>query len=91
MDRTGHLLPRPLQESNVVGKGGTAGFLGKAFDPYTLYPPGDDLDMAKMDKINVSDLEMRSDVYGGRMERRAKLRDAINAGMPASRLSLNLG
>src|SRR5437762_660193 len=28
------MLPRPLQESNVVGKGGTAGFLGKAFDPY---------------------------------------------------------
>ncbi len=34
------MLPRPLQESNVVGKGGTAGFLGKAYDPYTLYPPG---------------------------------------------------
>ena len=27
------MLPRPLQESNVVGKGGTAGFLGKANDP----------------------------------------------------------
>jgi hypothetical protein len=76
------MLPRPLQESNVVGKGGTAGFLGKAFDPYTLYPSGDDLDMQKMDKINVSDLEMRADVYGGRMERRAKLLDTINAGMP---------
>ncbi|MDO8348793.1 MAG: DUF1501 domain-containing protein, partial [Planctomycetota bacterium] len=25
------MLPRPLQESNVVGKGGTAGFLGKAY------------------------------------------------------------
>lgn len=76
------MLPRPLQESNVVGKGGTAGFLGKAFDPYTLYPPGDDLDMKKMDKINVTDLEMRADVYGGRMQRRAKLLDTINAGMP---------
>ncbi|MEZ6068353.1 MAG: DUF1501 domain-containing protein [Planctomycetaceae bacterium] len=76
------MLPRPLQESNVVGKGGTAGFLGKAFDPYTLYPPGDDLDMGKMDKLNVSDLEMRADVYGGRMQRREKLRDVINAGMP---------
>src|SRR3954463_7665226 len=30
------LLPRPLQESNVIGKGGAAGFLGKAFDPYRL-------------------------------------------------------
>src|SRR2546427_25026 len=26
------MLPRPLQESNVVGQGGSAGFLGKAFD-----------------------------------------------------------
>ncbi|WP_146511837.1 DUF1501 domain-containing protein [Thalassoglobus neptunius] len=76
------MLPRPLQESNVVGKGGTAGFLGKAFDPYTLYPPGDDMDMSKMDKINVTDLEMRADVYGGRMERRARLLDVINEGMP---------
>jgi hypothetical protein len=76
------MLPRPLQESNVVGKGGTAGFLGKAYDPYYLYPPGDDLDMNKMDKISVADLEMRADVYGDRMERRARLRDVINSGMP---------
>jgi len=76
------MLPRPLQESNVVGKGGSAGFLGKAFDPYTLYPSGDDLDMQKMNKINVSDLEMRADIYGERMERRARLLDTINAGMP---------
>jgi hypothetical protein len=77
------MLPRPLQESNVVGKGGTAGFLGKAFDPYTLYPDGDDMDMAKMDRIRVDDLEMRADVYGERLERRAKLRDVVNASMPA--------
>ncbi len=76
------MLPRPLQESNVVGKAGTAGFLGKAYDPYYLYPSGDDMDMKKMDRINVSDLEMRADVYGGRMQRRAKLRDVINRGMP---------
>lgn len=76
------MLPRPLQESNVVGKGGTAGFLGKAFDPYTLYPQGDDMDMAKMNRIRVEDLEMRADVYGQRLERRAKLRDVINDGMP---------
>ena len=42
------MLPRPLQESNVVGKGGTAGFLGKGFDPYYLYPEGDDMNMGKM-------------------------------------------
>ncbi len=75
-------LPRPLQESNVVGKGGTAGFLGKAFDPYTLYPDGDDMDMSKMEKIKVDDLQLRPEVFSMRLERRAKLRDAINAGMP---------
>src|SRR5690242_14680190 len=31
------MLPRPLQESNVIGKGGTAGFLGAANDPYYLF------------------------------------------------------
>jgi uncharacterized protein (DUF1501 family) len=77
------MLPRPLQESNVVGKGGTAGFLGRAFDPYTLFPPGDDMDMEKMDRINVDDLRLRDDVSTWRLERRARLRDLINAGMPA--------
>jgi hypothetical protein len=76
------MLPRPLQESNVVGKGGTAGFLGKAFDPYTLYPEGDDLDMNKMEKIKVDDLQLRPEVFSVRLERRAKLRDTINAAMP---------
>jgi len=75
------MLPRPLQESNVVGKGGTAGFLGKAFDPYTLYPDGDDLDMNKMDKIKVDDLQLRPEVFSVRLERRARLRDTINSSM----------
>ena len=76
------MLPRPLQESNVIGKGGTAGFLGKAFDPYTLYPDGDDMDMTKMSRIKVDDLQLRPEVFSMRLERRAKLRDALNAGMP---------
>jgi uncharacterized protein (DUF1501 family) len=75
------MLPRPLQESNVVGKGGTAGFLGKAYDPYTLYPEGDDMDMTKMDRIKVDDLKLRPEVFALRLERRAKLREALNAGM----------
>ncbi len=50
------MLPRPLQESNVIGKGGSAGFLGKAYDPYTLYPDGDDMDMNKMERIKIDDL-----------------------------------
>ena len=77
------MLPRPLQESGVVGKGGSAGFLGKAFDPYTLYPPGDDMDMNKMDKIQIDDLNLRPDVFSYRLERRARLRDEINAATPA--------
>ena len=77
------MLPRPLQESNVVGKAGTAGFLGKAYDPYTLYPDGDDMDMKKMDRIRVDDLKLQPSVYETRLARRAKLRETFNAGMPA--------
>lgn len=76
------MLPRPLQESNVVGKGGYAGFLGKAYDPYTLFPEGDDMDMNKMDRINISDLQLRPEVFAVRLKRRAALRDLINAKMP---------
>src|SRR5712691_7686771 len=77
------MMPRPLQESNVIGKGGTAGFLGRAFYPYTLFPAGDDMDLAKMDRLNIDDLKLRSEISSGRLERRARLRDVINAGMPA--------
>jgi hypothetical protein len=76
------MLPRPLQESNVVGKGGTAGFLGRAYDPYYLYPSGDDMDMNKMDHITVDDLNLRPEISSARLERRARLRDLINQGMP---------
>jgi uncharacterized protein (DUF1501 family) len=74
------MMPRPLQESNVINKSGTAGFLGRAYDPYYLFPPGDDMDMTKMDKINIDDLKLRTTET--RLERRAKLRELINDGMP---------
>ncbi len=77
------MLPRPLQESNVVGKGGTAGFLGKAYDPYYLYPDGDDMDPDKMDRIRVDDLQLRPEVFSVRLQRRARLRDAVTERMPA--------
>ncbi len=77
------MLPRPPQESNVVGKAGTAGFLGRAYDPYYLYPEGDDMDMSKMDRLRVDDLKLRPDVYSARLDRRMRFRDSINAGMPA--------
>jgi hypothetical protein len=76
------MLPRPLQESNVVGKGGTAGFLGKAYDPYTLYPEGDDMDLNKMDHIKIDDLKLPPEVFALRLERRAHLRELIEQSMP---------
>lgn len=76
------MMPRPLQESNVVNKGGTAGFLGRGYDPYYLFPAGDDMDMNKMERINVGDLNLRPEVSFTRLERRAKLRDVITGGMP---------
>ena len=76
------MLPRPLQESGVIGKGGGAGFLGKAFDPYTLYPEGDDMDMNKMERIRTDDLKLPPEVFALRLQRRARLREAIEQAMP---------
>lgn len=69
------MLPRPLQESNVIGKGGTAGFLGPAYDPYYFYQ-----DPNK--EIKLDDLTLRGDVSKERLSRRAKLLDKVNAAMP---------
>jgi hypothetical protein len=69
------MLPRPLQESNVIGKGGTAGFLGPAYDPYYFYQ-----DPNK--EIKLDDLTLRKDVSKERLSRRAKLLDQVNAAMP---------
>lgn len=77
------MLPRPLQESSVVGKGGTAGFLGKAYDPYTLYPDSDDMDMKKMDRIKIDDLKLRPNMFPERLQRRAKLRQFVNQQLPS--------
>ena len=76
------MLPRPLQESNVVGKGGAAGFLGKAFDPYTLYPEGDDMDLNKMERLKTDDLKLPPEVFALRLQRRARLRESIEQAMP---------
>ena len=35
-----------------------------------------------MDQIKVDDLQLRPEVFAMRLQRRAKLRDALNAGMP---------
>jgi hypothetical protein len=69
------MLPRPLQESNVIGKGGTAGFLGPAYDPYYFYQ-----DPNK--KVKLDDLALRKEVPKERMQRRASLLEKVNAAMP---------
>jgi uncharacterized protein (DUF1501 family) len=76
------MMPRPLQESGVIGKAGTAGFLGRAFDPYYLYPPGDDFDPTKMDRVRADDLAIRPELSVSRLERRADLRQEIDRAMP---------
>src|SRR5438067_1545518 len=69
------MMPRPLQESNVIGKAGTAGFLGKAYDPYYLYQDPNA-------GIKLDDLTLRPEVTNDRLERRADLRKALDEGMP---------
>jgi hypothetical protein len=68
-------MPRPLQESNVVGKGGAAGFLGKALDPYRLYQ-----DPNK--EVKLEDLSLRADVPPERLRDRFTLLKGINGSMP---------
>lgn len=67
-------MPRPLQESNVIGKGGAAGFLGKAHDPYRLYQ-----DPNK--EIRLDDLSLRDEVSPERFKDRFELLKGINGSM----------
>ena len=69
------MLPRPTQESNVIGKGSMAGFLGAAYDPYQFYQdPNKD--------IKLDDLTMRKEVPKERLLRRESLLQRVNAAMP---------
>jgi len=68
-------LPRTLQESNVLGKGGAAGFLGKAYDPYRMYQ-----DPSK--PIQLDDLTLRRETPPDRLRDRFELLRGINASMP---------
>ncbi|MBI3665723.1 MAG: DUF1501 domain-containing protein [Acidobacteria bacterium] len=68
-------LPRTLQESNVIGKGGAAGFLGKAYDPYRFYQ-----DPNK--PVRLDDLALRSEVPPERLKERFALLKGINGSMP---------
>jgi hypothetical protein len=75
-------LPRPLQESGIIGKGGAAGFLGKAYDPYRLYQ-----DPAK--PIQLDDLALRKEVPPERLKDRFELLKGINGSMPEIEKALN--
>jgi len=68
------MLPRPMQESNVVGKAGTAGFLGRAFDPYYMYQDPNGV-------IKTDDLALRPDLTMARFKNRAELRDLVKQSM----------
>jgi hypothetical protein len=68
-------MPRPLQESNVIGKGGAAGFIGKAYDPYRLYQDPNEA-------IKLDDLALRGETPPARLEQRFDLLKGINASMP---------
>ena len=72
------MLPRPLQESNVIGKAGTAGFLGKAYDPYYMYQE----DALANGKLNLDDLTLRREISEVRLKKRSTLLETINRGMP---------
>ncbi|MBM3728616.1 MAG: DUF1501 domain-containing protein [Acidobacteria bacterium] len=67
-------MPRPLQESSVIGKGGAAGFLGKAFDPYRLYQDPNQ-------EVRLDDLSMRAEISPDRMRDRFELLKGINGSM----------
>src|SRR2546426_7890728 len=69
------MLPRPTQESNVIGKGSTAGFLGAALDPYYFYQ-----DPNK--EIKLDDLTLRKEVSQERLARRASLLKTVENQMP---------
>ncbi len=67
-------LPRPLQESGIIGKGGAAGFLGKAYDPYRMYqdPAG---------VVKLEDLALRKEIPPDRLRDRFELLKGINGSM----------
>lgn len=75
-------LPRPLQESGIIGKGGAAGFLGKAYDPYRMYQD-------PAEKVTLEDLSLRKDIPPDRLKDRFELLKGINESMPDLEKALN--
>ncbi|MFN7541621.1 MAG: DUF1501 domain-containing protein, partial [Acidobacteriota bacterium] len=67
-------LPRPLQESGIIGKGGAAGFLGKAYDPYRMYQD-------PAETVKLEDLALRKEIPPERLRDRFELLKGINGSM----------
>ena len=67
-----------MQESNVIGKAGNAGFLGKAYDPYYMFQE----QALAAGKLNIDDLTRRPEISELRLKRRQTLVSTINDGMP---------
>jgi hypothetical protein len=70
------MLPQASQESNVVNKGGTAGFLGPAYDPYFLFQ---DPNVG----VTTTDLALRADVSPDRFRNREAMRQVVTRHMEA--------
>jgi len=64
------------EADTVIGKGGAAGFIGKAYDPYRLYQ-----DPAR--QLQLDDLELRKEVPSDRLQSRFELLRGFNGSMPA--------
>jgi hypothetical protein len=63
-------LPRPLRDENSFGKGGAAGFLGRAYEPYNLFQDPS----AKLDIEDLSlPVGMPVDRFRSRVELRVQL------------------
>ena len=75
-------LPRPLQESGIIGKGGAAGFLGKAYDPYRMYQD-------PAETVKLEDLSLRKEIPAERLKDRFELLKGINESMPELEKALN--
>ena len=65
-----------------LAKAGVPGSWERPFDPYTLFPTGDDMNMNKMANIKIDDLKLPPDVFSVRLKRRARLRELITGQMP---------
>ena len=68
-------MPRPLQESNIIGKGGTGGFLGRAYDPYFFFQDPNE-------EVKLDEFSLREEIPAARLKRRANLLETITASMP---------